>query len=233
MLRKITFVFAAVSSFCASGGLAASETVELFVRLQLKPGHKASFLPVMAENVRQSRLEAGNVSFAAFEDRAAPDTFYLYERWKSQAALDEHMKTPHLQAVLSAAANDVVDGENISIRDIHSVPLTEVLPVAEPEPTSNVGVVFKLKPGPGVRDQFIAAWANIPEIRKRPGCLIFSMHEVPGQSDTFVLFERWTTKAAHDAHLARPDSQALRGVLEPLLARPLMESRVLLRDVVP
>ncbi|AHF93288.1 antibiotic biosynthesis monooxygenase [Opitutaceae bacterium TAV5] len=230
MIKTIVTLFAA-SSFCAAGGLAASGTVELFVRLQLKPGHKETFLSVMAENVRQSRLEPGNISFTAFEDRAQPDTLYLYERWKSQAALDAHMQTPHLKAVQAAASTSVSEAENLPIRDLHPVPPAEVLPVADPGPTSNVGVIFKLKPG--ARDAFLATWSNIPEIRQRPGCLLFSLHEVPGDPDTLVLFERWTTKAAHDAHLAQPDSQALGGILEPLLARPLMEGRVLLRDVVP
>lgn len=230
MLKKIALLFAA-STLCAGAAIAASEPVELFVRLQLKPGHKETFLAVMADNVRQSRLEPGNISFAAFEDRAQPGTLYLYERWKSQAALDTHMQTPHLKAVLAATAGSVADSENISMKDLHPVPPSEVRPVAEPETTSNVAVVFNLKPG--ARGAFLAAWSNIPEIRQRPGCLIFSLHEVPGSPDTFVLFERWTTKAAHDAHLAQPDSQALGGILGPLLARPLMEGRVLLRDVVP
>lgn len=54
--------------------------------------------------VEQTRQEDGCLSYDLFESAAAPNTFVTVERWRDQAALDEHMRSPHLAEAFTAAA---------------------------------------------------------------------------------------------------------------------------------
>lgn len=57
-----------------------------------------------------TRAEAGNSSYNAHIPVDADNKIYFHEVWKSQAALDEHMQTPHLTGFL-AACGPFLDGE--------------------------------------------------------------------------------------------------------------------------
>ena len=44
-----------------------------------------------------TRQEPGNLDYALFQLRDAPDTFYMRESWRNQEALDAHITLPHFQ----------------------------------------------------------------------------------------------------------------------------------------
>ena len=71
--------------------------------------------------VEQTRHEDGCLSYDLFESAAAPNTFVTVERWRDQAALDEHMRSPHL-AEAFAAADGALAGE-VAIHPL--VPVTD------------------------------------------------------------------------------------------------------------
>ena len=50
-----------------------------------------------------SRKEADCVSYELFQDEAAKHEFVTVEEWKSAAAIDAHMKTPHVAAAIGVA----------------------------------------------------------------------------------------------------------------------------------
>ena len=58
---------------------------------------------------------------------------------------------------------------------------------------------------------------------KEPGCLVYSLMEVIGEPGRFLTFERWTDKAALDAHMVTPDIKAIVPKLEPVLAKPFTQ----------
>lgn len=60
--------------------------------------------------VEHTRQEEGCLAYDLYESAAAPNTFVTIERWKDQAALDQHMTSPHLAAAF-AAAGDALAGE--------------------------------------------------------------------------------------------------------------------------
>lgn len=64
-------------------------------------------LTTLAEATRQ---EAGCLAYDLFESEAAPGTFVTVERWVDQAALDEHMASPHVAAAFGAA-DDALAGD--------------------------------------------------------------------------------------------------------------------------
>jgi quinol monooxygenase YgiN len=56
-----------------------------------------------------------------------------------------------------------------------------------------------------------------------PGCLVYTLMEVIGEPGRFLTFERWTEKAALDAHMVTPDIKAIVPKLEPVLAKPFTQ----------
>lgn len=50
--------------------------------------------------VTATRTEEGCVSYDLSESLAAPGTFVAVETWRSEADLDEHSRSPHVQAAL-------------------------------------------------------------------------------------------------------------------------------------
>ena len=58
---------------------------------------------------------------------------------------------------------------------------------------------------------------------KEPGCLVYTLMEVISEPGRFLTFERWTDKAALDAHMVTPDIKAIVPKLEPVLAKPFTQ----------
>lgn len=70
-----------------------------------------ALIPVVAEHAdaaraivkrleKESQNEEGNLRFAACESAAAPGTFVVVEDWSTQAALDDHLRAPHLATAM-------------------------------------------------------------------------------------------------------------------------------------
>src|SRR5215510_11068304 len=58
---------------------------------------------------------------------------------------------------------------------------------------------------------------------KEPGCLVYTLMEVIGEPGRFLTFERWTDKAALEAHMVTPEIKAIVPKLEPVLAKPFTQ----------
>jgi quinol monooxygenase YgiN len=58
---------------------------------------------------------------------------------------------------------------------------------------------------------------------KEPGCLFYQLLEVIGEPGRFLTFERWTDKAALQAHMVTPEIKAIVPKLEPVLAKPFTQ----------
>lgn len=60
-------------------------------------------------------------------------------------------------------------------------------------------VIITAQPGKG--SQQLAAFEKLaPLVRAEEGCLQYDLHPVVGNSDSFVLIEKWASSAALDAH---------------------------------
>ena len=58
---------------------------------------------------------------------------------------------------------------------------------------------------------------------KEPGCQVYTLMEVIGEPGRFLTYERWTDKAALDAHMVTPDIKEIVPKLEPILAKPVSQ----------
>ena len=58
---------------------------------------------------------------------------------------------------------------------------------------------------------------------KEPGCLKYVLMEVIAEPGRFLTYERWTNKAALDAHMVTKDIKEIVPKLEPILAKPVSQ----------
>ena len=58
---------------------------------------------------------------------------------------------------------------------------------------------------------------------KEPGCLKYVLMEVIAEPGRFLTYERWTNKAALDAHMVTPDIKEIVPKLQPILSKPVSQ----------
>jgi quinol monooxygenase YgiN len=77
--------------------------------LKAKPESKEAMEAAVRVCAAASRNEDGCLMYAGHWDQSDPDRLVFVEHWASQAALDEHMTTPHFHAFVAAIA-DLLQG---------------------------------------------------------------------------------------------------------------------------
>jgi quinol monooxygenase YgiN len=78
-----------------------------------KPGSEKLVGEALSALVEPTRAEAGCVSYDLFVSAADPATFITVETWRSQAELDAHLQTPHVQQTLAAAGDHLAQTPGI------------------------------------------------------------------------------------------------------------------------
>lgn len=96
----------------------------IFVTVKIKPDQRQRFLDVVEDDATSSvRDEPGCLEFQVLQDRADPDTFYLYEVYRDEEAAQAHRRTPHFGR-WDAALPELLR------EPVARLPLTRVLPRA-------------------------------------------------------------------------------------------------------
>lgn len=71
----------------------------LVVTIRIKPEYRERYLESMLDDARGSvRDEPGCLRFDVLIDNEDPNTIYLYEVYKDEAAFQAHLKAPHFIA---------------------------------------------------------------------------------------------------------------------------------------
>ena len=76
-----------------------------------KPGKEEELKQLAEANIEPTRQEAGALQYDLHRDIKEPRRFIFVERWASEAALEEHGKTAHIQAFRAKAPEFVEHGE--------------------------------------------------------------------------------------------------------------------------
>ena len=84
--------------------------VHVVATIPVKPEVVEDARSVLDTLIAATRQEAGVVSYDLYESASMPSTFVMVERYRDQAALDEHLASPHLAAAF-AAAEPLLAGE--------------------------------------------------------------------------------------------------------------------------
>ncbi len=79
-------------------------------------------------------------------------------------------------------------------------------------------VIARVKAKPGKEAELEQALrAVVGPTHAEPGCLRYALHRSTDDAATFVMVERWVSKAALDQHMETPHLKALRGKFKELL----------------
>ncbi len=78
-----------------------SESVRVVVRITARPEKVEELKALLRGLVEPTRREKGCVSYQLLQNKADPTDFTFVEEWESDAAIDSHFETPHVQEALS------------------------------------------------------------------------------------------------------------------------------------
>jgi autoinducer 2-degrading protein len=93
----------------------------IWVKVRVKPAEKARFLAAIEQDALGSeRDEPGCCRFNVLQDAAEPNTYYFYEVYKNEAALEAHRAAPHYAKW--RAAIDTLEGPSEPTRCIPVFP---------------------------------------------------------------------------------------------------------------
>jgi autoinducer 2-degrading protein len=68
----------------------------LMVTIKIKAGHRDAFMEAMLSDARGSvHDELGCLRFDVLQDAQDPNTIYLYEVYRDEAAIEAHRQAPH------------------------------------------------------------------------------------------------------------------------------------------
>lgn len=78
-----------------------AEAISIIAVLKAQPGKTETLRQALRALLLPTRQEPGNVDYSLFQLHDTPDTFYMRESWRGQAALEEHIALPHFQAFIA------------------------------------------------------------------------------------------------------------------------------------
>lgn len=77
--------------------------IDVVALITAKPGSEDVVREALSSLVEPTRAEEGCIDYYLTVSAADPTVFVTVERWRSQDALDAHMKTPHIAEAFGAA----------------------------------------------------------------------------------------------------------------------------------
>ncbi len=83
--------------------MSTSPEVHVFATLVAQPGKADEVRAALQTLVTATRAEPGNLHYMLHEDPKNVGSFYFFEAYKDDAAVDAHMKSPHLAAAFAVA----------------------------------------------------------------------------------------------------------------------------------
>jgi quinol monooxygenase YgiN len=80
-----------------------SKQISIIAKLKAKPETVEQLAELAMKLVQPTRSESGCLNYDLHRDLDDPTSFYFYENWISQEALDAHFQTPHIAEALKIA----------------------------------------------------------------------------------------------------------------------------------
>lgn len=203
--------------------------VILFVKVSSKTESISKAKDALLSDVYGARTEAGNFKMELYSADSHPDNFYLFERWKDQASLEEHFKHPYTADAFALQNNDLTEPIQMNyLKDLW--PLNDKRVKEIHRPLTTLIVPFETKPEKG--EALVALFEKfVPLVRQEPGNVEFHFHKVTGNENLFVLYERWETQKDLDQHNKQQTTVDLVGNVEPLLEGTVLDSILFAKDI--
>jgi quinol monooxygenase YgiN len=85
------------------------ESLTVIAHVRAKPGQESRVRQVLQELLPPTRAEAGCINYDLHQSQTDPALFVFYENWTSEAHLEAHSKSPHIQS-LRKVAGEILAG---------------------------------------------------------------------------------------------------------------------------
>ncbi|HEX8873907.1 MAG TPA: putative quinol monooxygenase [Nitrosospira sp.] len=79
-------------------------TVRVLARVTARPDKTEELAAILLRLAEETRKEKGCISYQLLQNRADPGDFTFVEEWVSDADIDSHLTTVHVQDAFSEAA---------------------------------------------------------------------------------------------------------------------------------
>lgn len=87
----------------------------MLVHVKVKDGAGAKFEAAFAKAIVGTRKEKGNKVYELNRSTKAPNEYVVYERWQDLAALEAHLKTPHIVALLGELGDFLAGAPEVKV----------------------------------------------------------------------------------------------------------------------
>ncbi|NMO94349.1 putative quinol monooxygenase [Paenibacillus lemnae] len=87
--------------------------IHLQVHMHVKPEARQDFAEKAKALITSTQAEAGNISYALYEDVSSPGRFVMIEEWKDEQAIEQHNQTEHLTGFFAYARDVLTEPVNI------------------------------------------------------------------------------------------------------------------------
>jgi quinol monooxygenase YgiN len=71
--------------------------------IEVAPRDREAIQAALDKVIAATRAEQGCEDYGCYEDVQRPGRYVFVERWRDKAALDRHLRTPHMAAWMEAA----------------------------------------------------------------------------------------------------------------------------------
>jgi len=85
------------------------EQLTVIAHIRAKPGMEMRVRDLLLELVGPTRIEQGCINYDLHQSLEHPGEFVFYENWTTEADLDRHAKSAHIQAFRKLAP-EILDG---------------------------------------------------------------------------------------------------------------------------
>jgi quinol monooxygenase YgiN len=85
------------------------QSVTVIAHIRAKPGQESRVRKLLQELLPPTRAEAGCINYDLHQSQTDPALFVFYENWTSEAHLEAHSKSAHIQS-LRRVAGELLEG---------------------------------------------------------------------------------------------------------------------------
>lgn len=96
-------------------------TLVLAGKYKIKPEKRERFLELAKPGLEETHKEAGNISYALYEEFENSNTFLYFEEWQDREALKEHLQQPYIKPLIQEIPELLGEDPDIRVYDIEKL----------------------------------------------------------------------------------------------------------------
>lgn len=96
------------------------DLLTVIAHMKAAPGKEDELRSALQVLVEPTTREKGYVNYDMHESISEPGVFYFYENWESEADLDAHLSSPHLEE-FKARLGDLLDDRGLTVTRLRRV----------------------------------------------------------------------------------------------------------------